>query len=552
MLNCCRKFSNKPCKTSLGLSLVMLVAVLLSFPTSNAMAAALHGIGVAKSCTNPKLVGQKTDCSITALNNTDTFGDSLTVTGMFDIVKGTVREPPVSGNLPIVAVSGTTTCVVAGSFPCTLGVGATVTVRSNQYVILATDTSPLPDQGQIAWNDQCNGTPDAGCTTAPQTATAGGNTIIVQCIVAADCPGSDGVCGARTCVANVCGVSFSPSTTICRASAGVCDVAESCTGSNVNCPTDVFQPSTTICRASAGVCDVAESCTGTSAACPTDVFQPSTTICRASAGVCDVAESCTGTGASCPADAFLPATTPCNAALCESCSGTGAACSTVDLCIAAACRTVGYWGTHAGTEKDGSVNITQATINTNGGSILVCGKLLKNTLLNSKASAEEAICASGGGETQLGRQLVALALNCVNSKTGGYGNPPCTGVTPFVTIFNTCSAICANPASTDAQINNCESQVDCLNNGGTPALDGSGNFVACVFKGTCSDNKAACTNIDLSKCLNPATATCNPSPTCENNPLLFPDSPAGSSDECNDARKTDCEPITDIAACTLP
>jgi HTH-type transcriptional regulator/antitoxin HigA len=34
------------------------------------------------------------------------------------------------------------------------------------------------------------------------------------------------------------------------------------------------------------------------------VFVASTTECRASGGVCDVAENCTGTGAACPADAF--------------------------------------------------------------------------------------------------------------------------------------------------------------------------------------------------------------------------------------------------------
>ncbi len=31
-------------------------------------------------------------------------------------------------------------------------------------------------------------------------------------------------------------------------------------------------------------------CTGSSAACPTDVFLPSTTTCRAAAGVCDEEE----------------------------------------------------------------------------------------------------------------------------------------------------------------------------------------------------------------------------------------------------------------------
>ena len=47
------------------------------------------------------------------------------------------------------------------------------------------------------------------------------------------------------------------------------------------------RPATT-CRASAGACDVAETCTGASAACPADALTPAGTVCRASAGACDV------------------------------------------------------------------------------------------------------------------------------------------------------------------------------------------------------------------------------------------------------------------------
>src|SRR5262249_45307330 len=49
-------------------------------------------------------------------------------------------------------------------------------------------------------------------------------------------------------------------------SSGVCDNPNTCDPAG-HCQ-DNFKPSTTICRASAGQCDVAESCTGTSAACP--------------------------------------------------------------------------------------------------------------------------------------------------------------------------------------------------------------------------------------------------------------------------------------------
>jgi hypothetical protein len=115
----------------------------------------------------------------------------------------------------------------------------------------------------------------------------------------------------------------------CRASAGVCDVAELCTGTSGSCPSDVFLPSTNVCRASGGVCDVAENCTGSSAACPDNVFLPSSTVCRASAGVCDLAENCTGSSAACPSDAKSTAQCRPSAGSCdvaENCDGAGNHC----------------------------------------------------------------------------------------------------------------------------------------------------------------------------------------------------------------------------------
>ena len=61
-----------------------------------------------------------------------------------------------------------------------------------------------------------------------------------------------------------------------------------------------------MCRAAAGDCDVAESCSGSSAACPVDGFKSASVECRASTGICDPAENCTGSSATCPADAHSP------------------------------------------------------------------------------------------------------------------------------------------------------------------------------------------------------------------------------------------------------
>ena len=60
------------------------------------------------------------------------------------------------------------------------------------------------------------------------------------------------------------------------------------------CPEDEFVATGTECRASAGICDEPEECTGLGAACPEDAFVATGTECRASAGICDEPEECTG------------------------------------------------------------------------------------------------------------------------------------------------------------------------------------------------------------------------------------------------------------------
>ncbi len=172
-------------------------------------------------------------------------------------------------------------------------------------------------------------------------------------------------------------------------------------------------------------------------------------------------------------------------------------------CGVAACRTPGYWGTHGGTEKSSSLNVTQLTITLGGGVFNVCGESITNTFVDSNQSALEAICQSGGGRGQLARQLTALGLNCISTVNGPV-NPlfPCDSVPQFKDVFNSCNALCA----VNAPLGDCISQVDCLNNGGTPS-----------------------------------GANCGPSQNnCHNNPLPFPDSPAGSPGACNAARKSAC------------
>ncbi|MEW5741550.1 MAG: hypothetical protein AB1938_21710 [Myxococcota bacterium] len=129
----------------------------------------------------------------------------------------------------------------------------------------------------------------------------------------------DGTCGPRS------------AGTVCRAASGVCDAPETCNGTGVACPGDLFSPSTTVCRPATSVCDAEERCTGTSAACPADGFASSSTVCRAAADVCDAVERCTGTSALCPADVKLGSSTVCRSAngacdIAERCGTAGDAC----------------------------------------------------------------------------------------------------------------------------------------------------------------------------------------------------------------------------------
>jgi hypothetical protein len=168
------------------------------------------------------------------------------------------------------------------------------------------------------------------------------------------------------CNNGVCGGALAPAGTMCRASAGACDQAESCTGASADCPADAKAAAGTVCRASAGACDVAETCNGASTACPADAVKASGTVCRASAGACDPAEACTGASTACPADALSSAGTVCRAAAgacdnVESCTGASAACPA---------DTVKASGTVVGGCSTGLLGVCTAGNSTcNGGSV---------------------------------------------------------------------------------------------------------------------------------------------------------------------------------------
>lgn len=82
-----------------------------------------------------------------------------------------------------------------------------------------------------------------------------------------------------------------PMGTECRASAGVCDVAERCDGTGAQCPADGFAAAGTVCRPTSTIaaCDPQENCSGSTAACPEDLVTraPATEMCNGEDDDCD-------------------------------------------------------------------------------------------------------------------------------------------------------------------------------------------------------------------------------------------------------------------------
>ena len=201
------------------------------------------------------------------------------------------------------------------------------------------------------------------------------------------------------------------------------------------------------------------------------------------------------------------------------------------------CRTPGFWGTHAGTEKTGSRNITQAVIDA-AGFLSVCGETVDNTLLKMDDSALEATCVSVklGSRLQLARQLTATALNCVMTN----GDPYCEGVGVAET-FARCDLACA----LNSDFGDCIDELDCFNNGGVMLESGLCQIGTCGGDGvTACDGDESC-GFDVLG----APIPCVPLPghchdallVNEDLGLLFADpGPAGSSTACNAAIKSAC------------
>lgn len=160
-------------------------------------------------------------------------------------------------------------------------------------VVAARDDADLPEDGNACTQDTCNaGAPSNAPLDAGQPcvqdlgAWCDGAGRCVQCLAPSDCPGVDGECATRTCLAGACGVVFAPQGTPlqdqvagdCRVSA--CDGV----GNQVTLPLDADLP------------DDGQACTQDLCAGGVASHQPvaSGTGCTTApgAGLCDGAGAC--------------------------------------------------------------------------------------------------------------------------------------------------------------------------------------------------------------------------------------------------------------------
>src|SRR5207249_3829175 len=132
---------------------------------------------------------------------------------------------------------------------------------------------------------------------APQSTSCPPDTVTAA---ATSCTDDGNLCTADVCNGTVgapaCTHAAGNAGTVCRAAAGGCDIAETCTGTSTACPADAIQLAGAVCRAAAGECDLAETCDGVTTACPADALTASGTTCTDDGNVCTL-HVCNGTSA---------------------------------------------------------------------------------------------------------------------------------------------------------------------------------------------------------------------------------------------------------------
>jgi hypothetical protein len=265
------------------------------------------------------------------------------------------------------------------------------------------------------------------------------------------CRAVAGICDvAETCNGGVAcpNDGFVGAGTVCRASFGVCDVAETCTGGMAACPGDARRGAGTLCRASAGICDPQETCDGSSVACPNDARTPAGTLCRAVAGICDVQETCNGSAVGCPNDGFVGAGTVCRA------SANQPYCDPVEYCTGGMAACPGNTIIRSpGTEVCNAIDDNCDGVIDNG-SATVCGSAISLGSINQGGGVVQSsfVSATAGAEQWY---VVTFPTN-YNYNLHGTGRPSVTlsGAAAHLRMevrYGSCGAAPACSASTQWQ-----------------------------------------------------------------------------------------------------
>lgn len=350
-------------------------------------------------------------------------------------------------------------------------------------------TSCAPDPSKAGV--QCRGGSGDACNPAEYCTDSGVCPADVKAPAGTMCRESAGACD----VAEVCDGTGAPcsvidrkvaSGTVCRAATDACDAAETCNGRSSQCPADALKAAGATCRASAGACDVAETCDGTSSACPADAIKPAGAVCRAVAGACDVAEACDGASTACPTNTFAAAGTECRAAAgacdaAEACTGSSGSCPT-DTKVAAGtvCRDASGVCDAAeactGTANDCPADAVKSAGTECRGAAGACdvAESCDGAVKDCPADvlvAAGTTCRDGNGECDPGEACTGANAECPADTVVAEGTP-CTEDSDLCTI-DACDGAGAcghTPAADTDDDGTCDGQDPCTNVGGARTL----------------------------------------------------------------------------------
>ncbi|MGE3669079.1 MAG: DNRLRE domain-containing protein [Polyangiaceae bacterium] len=318
--------------------------------------------------------------------------------------------------------------------------GTCTTVVSNQ-------DDPGTCSGAVTCNagGQCLPTNGSTCTQDSQCSSG-------QCedgfCCNADCGDSNpGDCRACNVVGSQGTCSAVPAGSVtCRASTGVCDVAEQCDGASMNCPANAFD-STTQCRAascSAGTETLAATCNGTGANCPTiQTNACAPYVCGATA--CQT---------NCTSDAQCTSTNWCNGTSCVSKFTNGTACTEArqcssNLCVDGVCCNAACNGQCEACDVTGSVGTCSPVSGAPHGARTACAG--DGSVCNGQCDgANRTACGFAGGTTQCRAPQCNNGQSVIEAFCDGVGNCP-SQQQQTCDPYRCSATVCLTTCTTDTQ-----------------------------------------------------------------------------------------------------